>query len=625
MSLFKLIKHTLILTVFAGFYGCGGTVVELMKEQIEQQLEDQYGLKLEKEEKKPKAIKAPLEAVFDSAKWEQNKLESAKRYAIWDNWRNQNYEYQYSDSELKIRLSFLFRSDYYVGEGAMGTADQASEFEIMIQNKTDSEFNLFLNNQDFKFLIDGKERTYGSFKYTFGETENGSFFNSGYGLHYYNQDLVNENSKELVNGGYYKKSATSSGNTPAEGIEFILRPFGTYGKPELGVPESYTGMTRKDLVILKFRHSQPLSEASIDRIFGSGKDILEEDIIPIRVDRVDTGWFHTVTILLNGKKYPLEMNPNWSGLPFSEDKALHDKIKLSPEAPSISNNPNWRGQGMYNGDFSIITLADLRRVALNGSSNISIGKEYNVSKLIERNGLYSQSIIKGSGNWFTEPFTGKVYYDFGEKSDLKKVYYGTLLYGKKDGFFTTWYENGQKESEGTYKGGEKDGFFDTWYENGQKESEGTYKNGKEDGLSTGWYENGQKKSKTITADRLSAGRVVKSTTWYENGQKKSEATTIDGERVGLSASWYEKGQKKSEGTYKDGKLVGLSFSWYESGKKESEGTGTEENGLSTYTSWYENGQKKSETTYDKDGYMITETYWDKEGNEIASPRTDHYR
>ena len=23
--------------------------------------------------------------------------------------------------------------------------------------------------------------------------------------------------------------------------------------------------------------------------------------------------------------------------------------------------------------------------------------------------------------------------------------------------------------------------------------------------------------------------------------------------------------------------------------------------------------------------MITETYWDKEGNEIASPRTDHYR
>ena len=77
---------------------------------------------------------------------------------------NQNYEYQNDvyDRELKIRLSFLFRSDYYVGEGAMGTADQASEFEIMIQNKTDSEFNLFLNNQDFKFLIDGKERTYGS-------------------------------------------------------------------------------------------------------------------------------------------------------------------------------------------------------------------------------------------------------------------------------------------------------------------------------------------------------------------------------------------------------------------------------------------------------------------------------
>ena len=414
MSLFKLIKHTLILTVFAGFYGCGGTVVEIMKEQMEQQLDE---LRLLEEEESKVVEPEVVKAVDESEKWEQNKFESAKRYAIWDNWRNQNYEYQYSDSELKIRLSFLFRSDYYVGEGAAGRTDLVSAFEIMIQNQTDSEFNLFVNNQDFKFLIDGKERTYGS--------------------------------------------------VPAEGIEKLLLPYGSYDK---------TGKHREDLVILEFTHSQPLSEESIDRIFGSG-DILEEEIIPIRVDRVDTGWFHTVTILLNGKKYPLEMNPDWSGLPILEDKELHDKIKLSPEVPSISNYPDWRNKGIYFGEGVIMTLASLRSMALNGSSNISIGKEYNVSKLNVWAEEYRQNISTGSGGWFQAPVTGKVYYDFGEKSDLKKVYYGTLLNGKKDGFFTNWYENGQKESEVTYKDGKEEGLWITWHENGQKFSESIYKDG----------------------------------------------------------------------------------------------------------------------------------------------------
>ena len=371
MSLFKLIKHTLILTVFAGFYGCVGTAVEIMREQMEQQLDE---LRLQEEEESKVVEPEVVKAVDDSAKWEQNKLESAKRYAIWDNWRNQNYEYQNDvyDRELKIRLSFLFRSDYYVGEGAMGTADQASEFEIMIQNKTDSEFNLFLNNQDFKFLIDGKERTYGS--------------------------------------------------APAEGIEKLLLPHGSYDK---------TGKHREDLVILKFRHSQPLSEASIDRIFGSGEDILEEDIIPIRVDANEYNQ-RFVTVLLNGKKYYLIARHGWNGLPFSEDKALHDKIKLSPEAPSISNNPNWRGQGMYNGDSSIITLADLRRVALSeGINPFTIGCDIEAKKKAFDDALrLAQEVSNGECEGETSENLFKAYREYGaclvagkEKNEIMQSMY----------------------------------------------------------------------------------------------------------------------------------------------------------------------------------------------------------
>jgi len=43
---------------------------------------------------------------------------------------------------------------------------------------------------------------------------------------------------------------------------------------------------------------------------------------------------------------------------------------------------------------------------------------------------------------------------------------------------TWWYENGQKEYEGTYKDGKLDGKWTDWYENGQKKYEGIYKDGK---------------------------------------------------------------------------------------------------------------------------------------------------
>ena len=43
--------------------------------------------------------------------------------------------------------------------------------------------------------------------------------------------------------------------------------------------------------------------------------------------------------------------------------------------------------------------------------------------------------------------------------------------------WTYWYENGEKELEGTYKDGELDGLWTDWYENGQNSWYSTYKDG----------------------------------------------------------------------------------------------------------------------------------------------------
>ena len=82
--------------------------------------------------------------------------------------------------------------------------------------------------------------------------------------------------------------------------------------------------------------------------------------------------------------------------------------------------------------------------------------------------------------------------------------------------FEKYYENGQKEKEGTYKDGKKDGLWTYWNENGQKKSEVTYKNGELDGLWISWFENGQKKTEGTWKD----GNFISVKGWNEDGSVK---------------------------------------------------------------------------------------------------------
>ena len=96
-----------------------------------------------------------------------------------------------------------------------------------------------------------------------------------------------------------------------------------------------------------------------------------------------------------------------------------------------------------------------------------------------------------------------------------------------EGLRTSYYENGQKRTEGTYKDGELDGKWTRWHENGQKWMEGTYKD----------------------------GDLINMTEWYENGQKNSEVTFKDGKEDGMWTGWHDNGQKECESTFKDGKKI----------------------------------------------------------------------
>ena len=73
----------------------------------------------------------------------------------------------------------------------------------------------------------------------------------------------------------------------------------------------------------------------------------------------------------------------------------------------------------------------------------------------------------------------------------KKVTKDGIQGSIKDGKWTYWHENGQKNREENYKDDKKNGKYTVWYENGQIAGEVSFKDDKPDGKYKGWDENGQ--------------------------------------------------------------------------------------------------------------------------------------
>jgi sulfatase modifying factor 1 len=120
-------------------------------------------------------------------------------------------------------------------------------------------------------------------------------------------------------------------------------------------------------------------------------------------------------------------------------------------------------------------------------------------------GSYKDGFRHGDWTYYTDVGDGKysVTYTAGTYNvavftdNLGTDYTGSPITGepKQDGQFfvlrNEYYFSKYPESFGTYKDGKRDGLWTTWYDNGQKKDEGTYKDGKSIGKWTYWYEDGR--------------------------------------------------------------------------------------------------------------------------------------
>jgi hypothetical protein len=114
-----------------------------------------------------------------------------------------------------------------------------------------------------------------------------------------------------------------------------------------------------------------------------------------------------------------------------------------------------------------------------------------------------------------------------------------------------WYWNGQKKLQGRscpWKG--NDGIETTWWKNGQMESEANWKDGKREGLERRWYITGQKESEANWKD----GKLMSAKVWKTNGEK-CLVTKIDEEGNGIMVRYLSDETERYRSTYKNGEIV----------------------------------------------------------------------
>lgn len=185
------------------------------------------------------------------------------------------------------------------------------------------------------------------------------------------------------------------------------------------------------------------------------------------------------------------------------------------------------------------------------------------------------------------------------------------LKGKSNfGLWKYYYENGQVSMEGEIYDGKREGPWKLYFENGKEKSSGTFEKGAKTGLWNHFYEDGNIKAQVFYKGKLGFYRE-----FYSIGKAKLEGYQINGKSDSTWTYFHENGAIEAKGRFKDGRRNGIWTYYFENGNISAEGQylNGDKNGKWTY--YHENGQKSSEgeekqgkregqwKIYDNEGYL----------------------
>lgn len=144
---------------------------------------------------------------------------------------------------------------------------------------------------------------------------------------------------------------------------------------------------------------------------------------------------------------------------------------------------------------------------------------------------------------------------------------GEVTQGRENGFWQTWWENGNTQSTGFYIDGIQDSIWTYYNEEGKLIRKGSFRGGVQEGLWTEYYPNGQ----VSTSGKYVHGRQTGSwPSFYESGKPQANLSFYLDQIDGPTELFYENGKIQSKGTYKRGVVTGTWTTWDEDGNKTGE-------------------------------------------------------
>jgi antitoxin component YwqK of YwqJK toxin-antitoxin module len=253
------------------------------------------------------------------------------------------------------------------------------------------------------------------------------------------------------------------------------------------------------------------------------------------------------------------------------------------------------------------------------------GKQYTKSTKVFENGVLLKNLeFFSDGQTEVQLNANGACFVMYDKNQKKESY--SMSNGKIDGYYKSWYENGQLELEGQMKADGKVGIWKAYYPSGNKKTLMEMDDNSIVIYHEDYFENGQKKwelrkvSPTKYEETTYNDTTFKKQTFQEF--KMSDKTDPPSKvETGLKIEYYSNGQKKSEMPFLDGIKTGEFSEYYANGQLKSKVQYQENMKLGQETSYYSNGQVKSILSYKQKEYpsysavMDGEaTYYHKNGN-----------
>lgn len=200
---------------------------------------------------------------------------------------------------------------------------------------------------------------------------------------------------------------------------------------------------------------------------------------------------------------------------------------------------------------------------------------------------------KKSQGQFTENISSGIWTYYYSNDNVKMR--GEVKNGSSAGYWEYFYESGKPSMAGNIQDGKRNGPWSLYFVNGMKKSEGDFQLGEKTGVWKYYHESG-----IVKAHEINHADSSFYAEFYANGNVKMEGRNVNELREGKWTFYYEDGTKEAFGFYRRNKKFGPWSYFNEFGRLSAQGSYINEQTDGIWTYFHENGNVSSQGKFYKD-------------------------